>query len=187
MSNTDNEVKETFDEQEQCASTKETIEEEKKNSIYNIYNIYKEEEKRRRERSVEDHKVLRSLTVSKILWDSAKKFAFHSECSTSCLVEKALMEYIKKHAAELPVNVSFNLVAAVEPKSKPKSCGVRHCNDKAVGSGVYLPKNITYELCEFHLSEAKENPKEWCVSGSGQPFNPNLYGTPGNHVRADKP
>lgn len=159
----------TMTEQPREPTKEENREEEKKNSIYNIYNICKEKKE-------EDVKVLRSLTVSLLLWVSAKKFAFHSECSLSSLVEKSLMEYMKNHAAELPVNVSFNLVA-VEPKVKPKSCGVKHCHEKAIGNGVYLPTKKEYALCEFHLNEALENPKEWKVNGSARKdFNPNLHG-----------
>jgi hypothetical protein len=84
-------------------------EEEEKNSLYNIYNIKKEKKE-------EDVKVLRSVYVSLLLWLSAKKFASHSECSLSHLVEKSVQEYIENHAAELPLNVQLNIVHQVQAK-----------------------------------------------------------------------
>jgi hypothetical protein len=131
-------------------------EEEKKNSLYNIYNIDKEKKEE------EDVKILRSLYVSRLLWNSIRKFAYHSECSASGFIEKACMEYMKAHASELPLNVSFNLVA-VQPKVKPKTCGVVHCSQKAVGVGVYLPRNKEYDLCEFHVNQYLKDPKTWKV------------------------
>lgn len=126
---------------------------ENDNLLYNIYNIAGKKEKE----EVKDRKILGSTYVSGLLWDSAKRFAHFMEISRSVLVEKALAEYMVKHASELPVAATFNLVPIPE---KAKKCGFRDCKLEAVAIGIYLPRKEEYLLCERHLKEV-ENTREW--------------------------
>ncbi len=70
------------------------------------------------------------------------------------------MEYMVAHASELPVEASFNLVPI--PK-KPKVCGFQGCKAEAVATGLYVPRNEEFLLCEVHLAEAKKR-KDFQVS-----------------------
>ena len=40
-------------------------------------------------------------------------------------------------------------------------CGFSGCKNKAVGSGVYLPKNQVFKLCRLHLESARNSCKVW--------------------------
>ena len=40
-------------------------------------------------------------------------------------------------------------------------CGYSHCNNKAVGSGLYLPKHQMFKLCQLHLESAMNASKVW--------------------------
>jgi hypothetical protein len=43
-------------------------------------------------------------------------------------------------------------------------CGFSGCKNAAVASGVYLPQQKNYQLCNRHLAEAKNNGKIWRLS-----------------------
>jgi hypothetical protein len=111
--------------------------------------------------SSSDVRVLKTVSTSKVLWDSARRFAFLSEMSMSALVERALCEYMMKHSVELPVSATFQLMPIPEKSKKSPTCGFRGCKEDAMGKAIYLPRNETFDLCDFHLKEAAADRKRW--------------------------
>lgn len=120
---------------------------------YIIYNIIGKKKKE------EDRKITRSLCISGSVWYSAMKYAHFMECSTSILVEKAVMEYMVNHASELPVTASFTLAPIPE---KPKECEFKDCREPAIACGSWRNR-IEILLCEKHLAEAKDKPADWKI------------------------
>jgi hypothetical protein len=94
--------------------------------------------------------------------------------SASQGVQEAMMYYMMVRHKDLvckaefivkPVMVEERQPEASNGVTKSEQCGIRGCKEDAVGRGVWRGKE-TYALCEQHLQEAKENPKEWKLINS---------------------
>jgi len=132
---------------------------EKTRYIYNIYNN-EDERKKERKKERESQRVLRSCVVPYSLWESAKEFASYLPHlhSVSRLVAVSLSEYMTVHASELPLEAKFTLVLLPD---KPTLCGFKGCRQRAVEEAVYKPTNQPLPLCQQHLTYARSNLDNW--------------------------
>jgi hypothetical protein len=134
--------------------TREEKRREEESYIYNIYNSTNQQD---------DIKILRSIYVSKLVWDSAKSFAHFLEDSLSVTVEKALMEYMKEHASDLPVTASFNLVPVLKQKDAMFEIEANMMTETLKRSYLPLKTNITNQsenrIKFYHTNLRKELPR----------------------------
>jgi len=106
----------------------------------------------------EDHKTAEAF----------KKLVTQDETTIHDLLLEAIQLVFVKHHLDLGGNPQRQL-HSFEQTKLPKDlgiCGYSGCKHKAVGSGLYLPKNQEFKLCKLHFENAKNAGKVWKV-GSG--------------------
>jgi hypothetical protein len=91
-----------------------------------------------------------------------KKLAIQDGLELSDLFFEAVDLVLAKHHIENGGNPQRQLGSFEQTKIQPLGlCGFAGCKKKAIGVGVYLPKNKETMLCHFHLEVAVDSPKTW--------------------------
>lgn len=109
-------------------------------------------------------KILRTYSISRVLARTFKLYCTFLNVNMSESVEIAIMDFMKKHIDQIPVDATFTLVPQAEVHAKTELCGFKGCSEPSVAYGIWLPKDERYALCKKHLVEAKANLKNWKVT-----------------------
>jgi hypothetical protein len=76
------------------------------------------------------------------------------------LLLEGIMHIFKSHNWP-PGNPQLTLVNYQVKQLSMGTCGYSGCKNRAVASGVYLPRNQEFKLCKLHFGVAKNAPKVW--------------------------